>query len=184
MNRSDTPPECVDGVSSSTHCQNRCPTPSGRGDDEGNQLFALEDSHGLMQRRRDFAAYQDLESRFEKRPSLWMEPIGDWGEGATTLIEIPTKEEIHDNIVAFWTPKTPITPGIDHTFTYRLNWGWDNPKAAELAKIVGSPAALPAATSLWWSPIITDRPISPPAAATVSRTCPGSGLRTANIAPR
>ncbi|MDD1585373.1 glucan biosynthesis protein G, partial [Bradyrhizobium sp. WBOS4] len=32
---------------------------------------------GLMQRERNFAAYQDIESSFERRPSLWMEPIGD-----------------------------------------------------------------------------------------------------------
>jgi glucans biosynthesis protein len=36
---------------------------------------------GLMQRQKDFFAYQDLESSFERRPSLWAEPIGDWGEG-------------------------------------------------------------------------------------------------------
>ncbi|HEX5508685.1 MAG TPA: glucan biosynthesis protein G, partial [Pseudolabrys sp.] len=60
---------------------------------------------GLMQRERDFFAYDDLESHFEKRPSLWVEPIGDWGEGNAQLVEIPTKEEIHDNIVAFWRPK-------------------------------------------------------------------------------
>lgn len=29
-----------------------------------------------------------------------MEPIGDWGEGSIHLIEIPTNEEIHDNIAA------------------------------------------------------------------------------------
>ena len=61
-----------------------------------------------MQRQKDFSAYQDLESSFERRPSLWAEPIGDWGEGAVKLIEIPTKEEIHDNIAAFWQPKAPL----------------------------------------------------------------------------
>ena len=60
---------------------------------------------GLMQRQKNFAAYQDLESSFERRPSLWAEPIGDWGEGAVQLLEIPTKEEIHDNIAGFWHPK-------------------------------------------------------------------------------
>ena len=58
-----------------------------------------------MQRERDFDAYQDLESHFERRPSLWVEPIGDWGEGVVQLVEIPTKEEVHDNIVAFWQPE-------------------------------------------------------------------------------
>jgi len=61
-----------------------------------------------MQRQKNFYSYQDLESKFEKRPSLWAEPIGDWGEGAVQLIEIPTKEEIHDNIAGFWRPKNPL----------------------------------------------------------------------------
>ena len=61
-----------------------------------------------MQRQKNFAAYQDLESNFERRPSLWAEPIGDWGEGAVQLVEIPTKEEIHDNIAAFWRPKDRV----------------------------------------------------------------------------
>ena len=40
-------------------------------------------------------------------PSLVVEPIGDWGEGEVVLFEIPTDEEIHDNIAAFWRPKAP-----------------------------------------------------------------------------
>src|SRR5262245_27137385 len=63
---------------------------------------------GLLQLERDFAAYQDLESHFEWRPSAWIEPLKEWGAGAIQLIEIPTKEEIHDNIVAFWRPKDPL----------------------------------------------------------------------------
>jgi periplasmic glucans biosynthesis protein len=31
---------------------------------------------GLMQRKRSFAAYDDLEAHYELRPSLWIEPIG------------------------------------------------------------------------------------------------------------
>ena len=89
---------------------------------------------GLMQRQKDFAAYQDLESSFEKRPSLWVEPIGDWGEGSVQLIEIPTKEEIHDNIAVFWHPKTPLQAKGEHTYTYRLHWGPDVPKASSLAR--------------------------------------------------
>lgn len=89
---------------------------------------------GLMQRERNFAAYQDLESTFEKRPSLWFEPIGDWGEGAVKLFEIPTKEEIHDNIAALWQPKQPLKAKSEHIFTYRLHWGPDAPKPKALAR--------------------------------------------------
>jgi glucans biosynthesis protein len=86
---------------------------------------------GLMQRQKD---YQDLESSFEKRPSLWVEPIGDWGEGSVQLIEIPTKEEIHDNIAGFWRPKNPLQAKGEHTYTYRLHCGPDTPKATSLAR--------------------------------------------------
>jgi len=89
---------------------------------------------GLMQRQKDFAAYQDLESNFERRPSLWAEPIGDWSEGSVKLIEIPTKEEIHDNIAAFWQPKEALAAKSEHTYTYRLHWGPDAPKPSSLAR--------------------------------------------------
>jgi periplasmic glucans biosynthesis protein len=89
---------------------------------------------GLMQRQTDFLEYQDLESNFEKRPSLWAEPIGDWGEGSVQLIEIPTKDEIHDNIAGFWRPKSPLQAKGEHTFTYRLHWGLDTSKTTSLAR--------------------------------------------------
>jgi glucans biosynthesis protein len=89
---------------------------------------------GLMQRQKDFAAYQDLESNFERRPSLWVEPIGDWGEGAVKLLEIPTKEEIHDNIACLWHPKTTLPAKGEHTYTYRLHWGPGVPKPTALAR--------------------------------------------------
>lgn len=91
---------------------------------------------GLLQRERDFSAYQDLESHFEKRPSLWVEPIGDWGEGAVALFEIPTKEEIHDNIVAFWRPKSVLKAKGEYNFTYRLHWGPAEVNRPPLARFV------------------------------------------------
>lgn len=89
---------------------------------------------GLMQREKNFLAYQDLESQFERRPSLWIEPIGDWGEGSVQLIEIPTKEEVHDNIAGFWHPKSALQAKVEHNFTYRLHWGPDAPKSHALAR--------------------------------------------------
>lgn len=78
---------------------------------------------GLIQRNRDFDSYQDVEAAYERRPSLWVEPAGDWGPGAVTLIEIPTESEIHDNIVAYWAPREPIAAGSEYSFAYRLFWG-------------------------------------------------------------
>ncbi len=92
---------------------------------------------GLMQRQRKFSDYQDLEARYERRPSLWVEPIGDWGEGAVQLVEIPTDKEIHDNIAAFWRPKTALQKGGEYLYNYRLHWCGENPShPPELAHII------------------------------------------------
>jgi glucans biosynthesis protein len=78
---------------------------------------------GLMQRHREFAAFEDIEARYELRPSLWIEPVGEWGEGHVELVEIPSDEEIHDNIVAFWQPAEPMLAGRRYEFSYRMYWG-------------------------------------------------------------
>ncbi|MGB5446255.1 MAG: glucan biosynthesis protein G [Psychromonas sp.] len=78
---------------------------------------------GLLQRNRDFNNFQDLEARYERRPSLWVEPVGNWDRGAVVLVEIPTESEIHDNIVAYWSPKETIPAGSEYQFSYRLLWG-------------------------------------------------------------
>lgn len=80
---------------------------------------------GLLQRDRDFASYQDIETRSELRPSAWVEPRGDWGPGHVELIEIPTTSELNDNIVAFWVPREPVTPGRPGHFAYTLTWNGD-----------------------------------------------------------
>jgi periplasmic glucans biosynthesis protein len=76
---------------------------------------------GLMQRERDFAHYQDPESQFQARPSYWIEPLGNWGKGGVELVEIPSDEEIHDNIVAFWVPEPPVVAGRVMSFDYLLS---------------------------------------------------------------
>jgi len=76
---------------------------------------------GLMQRDRAFSSYQDLEAQYHRRPSYWIEPHGDWGEGRVDLIEIPTDTEAFDNIVACWTPKEPLPIAQPAEFRYRLS---------------------------------------------------------------
>ncbi len=76
---------------------------------------------GLVQRDRDFDHYQDSEAEFERRPSYWVQPIGDWGKGGVELVEIPTDEEIHDNIVAYWVPSQPVDGGKPLGFRYLLS---------------------------------------------------------------
>ena len=102
--------------------------------------FADASPHGfgLMQRARSLRDFEDLEARYDKRPSLWVEPIGDWGEGVVQLVEIPTKDEVHDNIVAFWRPKQPLLARSEHGFTYRLHWAADAPGAPALGRFTAS----------------------------------------------
>jgi len=78
---------------------------------------------GLMQRDRDFDNYQDAAAHYERRPSLLVEPLGDWGRGAIRLVEIPTPLEVNDNIVAFWVPEAKPAPGQMLEVSYRLHWG-------------------------------------------------------------
>ncbi len=80
-------------------------------------------SFAMAQRDRDFSHYQDNESRFEVRPSYRVEPLGDWGKGGVELVEIPTDEEIHDNIVAYWVPEAPVQPHKTVSFSYLL-WAY------------------------------------------------------------
>lgn len=78
---------------------------------------------GLYQRGRDFETYQDAGAHYERRPSLRVEPVGDWGPGSVRLIEIPSRLEADDNIVAFWIPETPVVAGDEREYSYRLIWG-------------------------------------------------------------
>jgi glucans biosynthesis protein len=78
---------------------------------------------GLHQRDRFFDSYQDTGARYERRPSLDVEPIGDWGRGNVRLVEIPSDLEANDNIVAYWVPEAPARAGDAREFAYRLHWG-------------------------------------------------------------
>ncbi len=84
---------------------------------------------GLAQRQRAFEAFDDITAHFERRPTVWVEPQGQWGPGFVELIEIPVPDEIHDNIAAYWKPETPLEAGKAHTFAYRLTWGQSIPVA-------------------------------------------------------
>lgn len=76
---------------------------------------------GLIQRDRDFSNYQDLEANYHARPSYWVEPLAAWGKGAVELVEIPSDEEIHDNMVAYWVPEAPVEAGKPLEFSYLLS---------------------------------------------------------------
>lgn len=95
---------------------------------------------GLMQRARDFRAYQDIDARFEKRPSAWVEPVAGFGRGSVMLIEIPSEAEFNDNVVAFWTPAAPPEPGQPADFRYRIHWGAQAPHRFAGAEVAATRA--------------------------------------------
>ena len=80
---------------------------------------------GLLQRDRNFENYQDLEAAYHARPSAWIEPVGRWGRGGVRLVELPTKDEFSDNVVAFWSPERLPPPGEPVEVEYRLHWFLD-----------------------------------------------------------
>jgi glucans biosynthesis protein len=95
--------------------------------------------YGLLQRDRNFDHYLDGVG-YDRRPSTWVEPVGDWGKGMVQLVEIPTDDEIHDNIGAYWLSEKPTRAGDALAYRYRLHWVAEQPgfPTAELARVVGT----------------------------------------------
>lgn len=101
------------------------------------QVSSFSDTHprgfGLRQKERDFNSYLGS-AGYERRPDLWIEPKGDWGKGSVQLVEIPTDDEIFDNIVAMWVPEQEAKAGSEHQFSYRMHWLADEPFPSTLAR--------------------------------------------------
>jgi glucans biosynthesis protein len=92
---------------------------------------------GLLQRDRNFDHYLDG-VYYDRRPSLWVEPTNDWGAGTIQLVEIPTDDEIHDNIVAMWVPAAASTQGTSYRLKYKLYWAAEEPFPPPLARCVAT----------------------------------------------
>jgi glucans biosynthesis protein len=109
------------------------------GNPETLQTSAFIDNNprgfGLVQRERDYAAYQDDDQRYELRPSVWVEPLGDWGQGVVQLLEVPTDSEVNDNIIAHWRPRAPLPPGVEFAVSYRQYWCWHPPETPPVAVV-------------------------------------------------
>lgn len=106
------------------------------------QVSGFQDStprgFGLAQRARRFADFQDLGADYHLRPSLWVEPLQDWGAGEVRLVEIPTQSEIHDNIAAFWAPAATLKADTPLELRYRLHWSAQEKADGRLVRFVGT----------------------------------------------
>jgi len=102
--------------------------------------FATENPQGfgLMQRDRSFENYEDDGVFYEKRASVWIAPKGNWGHGQIQLVEIPTDDEIYDNIVTFWNPAEKPKAGQELDFDYTMTWMNDAPVPQPLARTVAT----------------------------------------------
>lgn len=87
-------------------------------------VSSFEDSNpkgfGLIQRSRDFRRFEDLEARYDLRPSYWIKFEGDWGKGRVDLVELPAEDETGDNVVAFWVPAEPVEAGRAISRSYSI----------------------------------------------------------------
>jgi glucans biosynthesis protein len=99
---------------------------------------------GLVQRSRQQSDFEDFENQYERRPSAWVEPKGDWGPGGVELVEIPSGRETNDNIVAFWRPTEGLVPNRPARFEYRITWLAE----PDLPRGMGSVAATRAGASV------------------------------------
>lgn len=90
---------------------------------------------GLFQRDLEFEHYQDLDERYHKRPSIWVEPTSPWGPGHVELIEIPSDHPDNDNVVAFWVPDARAEAGQPIDFAYRLHAQLDQPRRPPLGRV-------------------------------------------------
>ena len=100
--------------------------------------FALESvrGFGLMQRDRNFANYEDIEARYDLRPSAWVEPLGDWGAGRVELLQFNTLNETHDNVVAYWVPEQRPALGTPLELAWRVHWAGDQAITPPAARVL------------------------------------------------
>jgi glucans biosynthesis protein len=77
---------------------------------------------GLIQRDNDFDHYQDLDRRPDLSTWVWIQPGEGFPEGSLDLIEIPSDNEIHDNVIAYWSVAPEELAGASLSCAYTLYW--------------------------------------------------------------
>jgi glucans biosynthesis protein len=101
------------------------------------EVDAFVDKHmrgfGLIQRDRRTEHYHDIQ-QYERRPSLWIEPQGDWGEGQVELLEITSTDANADNMAAYWRRNRPLKAGSAEKLRYRMTWGSQSPVEPTVAR--------------------------------------------------
>ena len=117
------------------------------------QIYKFADENpkgfGLLQRDRDFQHYQDLDLKYNVRPSAWVIPHGNWGKGSIVLIHRPSSDPSTDNVVLFWhpeqTPKSGDRLDFDYTIDFYMNDALRPPLAYSNQTLIVCPAPPPVA---------------------------------------
>jgi glucans biosynthesis protein len=131
------------------------------------QLYSLRDENpkgfGLIQRDRDFQHYQDLNKKYNVRPSAWVTPHGNWGKGKVQIVQPNSSDFNTDNVAVFWWPDQPAKAGdrldLSYTIDFYMNDAGRPPLATCKQTLVNNPAPPPPAPVL---PPTPPTPTSPP----------------------
>lgn len=115
------------------------------------QLYSMEDENpkgfGLIQRDRDFQHYQDLNNKYNVRPSAWVTPHGNWGKGKVEIVQPNSNNFNTDNVAVFWWPDQPVQAGDHRDFNYTIDFYMNDAARPPLAyckqTLINSPAPPP-----------------------------------------
>ena len=100
--------------------------------------FSAGREFGLLQRDTRFASYEDAETNYHRRPSAMVRLEQGFEPGRVLLVQLPTKNEFLDNIVAFWTLPGPVDGGSKLDLKYRLSFGGPTIAQTKLARVVNT----------------------------------------------
>lgn len=116
------------------------------------QIYKFNDENpkgfGLLQRDRDFQHYQDLNLKYNVRPSAWVTPHGNWSKGSVVLAQRFSENPNTNNVALFWHPDQVPQAGsrmnLDYTIDFYMNDASRPPLAYSNATWVIYPAPPPA----------------------------------------
>jgi periplasmic glucans biosynthesis protein len=146
------------------------------------QRYSFHDENpkgfGVLQRDRDFQHYQDLNNKYNVRPSAWVTTHGNWGKGKVQLAQLNSNDFNTDNVVVFWRPDQPVNPGdhidVSYTIDFYMNDAARPPLAYTKQTLINAPAPPPPPpVPTVGSSAVPPAPPTPPAASnTASKPTP------------
>jgi glucans biosynthesis protein len=100
--------------------------------------FSAGNEFGLLQRDTRFASYEDAETNYHRRPSAVVGLQQGFETGRILLVQLPTKNEFMDNIVAFWSLPGAVDGGTKLDLQYRLSLGGPTIAQTKLGQVVNT----------------------------------------------